>query len=41
MFDRVSKKMRKIIIEKDPETGSKILRVYEYNYKGEKDDFLL
>eukprot|EP00347_Sterkiella_histriomuscorum_P015973 403354987 len=41
MFDRVSRKLKKIVVEVDPQTGQKIFNQYEFSYKGHQDDILL
>lgn len=41
MFERVSRKLRKMIVEIDPVTQMKVFKQFEYSYKGQKDDYLL
>lgn len=41
MYERISRKLRKIVVEVDPLTNSKVIRQYEFSYKGQPDDFIL
>jgi len=40
MFDRVSKKMRKMVVEEEA-PNVKVIKQYEYNFKGMKDDLFM
>ena len=41
MYDRLSRKLKKIIVETDIHTGQKVFNQYEFSYKGQRDDVLI
>ena len=41
MYDRISRRMRKLIIETDKLTNNKIVKQFEYKYNGMKDQMSL